>query len=158
MLFLPEVGDTIWVEFAAGEVSRPIWTGAFWGAPESAGGPDDLGTATGAEVPEADGPAGPGKGVLRTAAGHRIVLDDDGGVVIFAHGNDKAQVKLTSSGEVIVTADKIKLGASASEPLVLGTAFLQFFNTHTHPTGVGPSGPPVQPMTTGQLSQKTTTE
>jgi hypothetical protein len=38
---------------------------------------------------------------------------------------------------------------------VLGDAFLQLFNSHTHGTGVGPSGPPVQPMASGQhLSTK----
>jgi hypothetical protein len=35
---------------------------------------------------------------------------------------------------------------------------MQFFNAHVHPTGVGPSGPPTQPMSTSQLSQKVTTE
>jgi uncharacterized protein involved in type VI secretion and phage assembly len=159
MFFLPLVGDTIWLEFAAGDVSRPIWTGAFWGAPDTTGQQDDLGTETGSEAPESDGtPAGPGLSVLRTKSGHRIVCDDDGGVLIFANGGDKAQIKLTREGEVIVTAEKIKLGASASEALVLGDSFQQFFNTHTHPTGVGPSGPPIQPMLPTLLSTKNTTE
>lgn len=160
LLFLPEVGDTVWVEFAAGDISRPIWSGAFWGAPESAGQQNDLGTATGSEVPTSEGTkAGPGLSVLRTAAGHRIVMDDDGGVVIVANGNDKAEIRLTQAGEVIVKAQKIKLASDgATEPLVLGNTFLQYFNTHTHPTGVGPSGPPTPPMTPGQLSTKVTTE
>ena len=51
MLFLPQVGDTVWIEFAGGDVSRPIWVGTFWGAPDSTGGADDLGTETGAEAP-----------------------------------------------------------------------------------------------------------
>ncbi|MEG4643955.1 phage baseplate assembly protein V, partial [Paracoccus sp. APAP_BH8] len=41
---LPEVGDTVWIEFEAGDPMRPIWAGTFWGAPESSGGQDDLGT------------------------------------------------------------------------------------------------------------------
>ena len=28
---LPEVGTGVWVEFEAGDVSFPIWTGCFWG-------------------------------------------------------------------------------------------------------------------------------
>jgi hypothetical protein len=159
MLFLPEVGDTVWIEFAAGDVSRPIWTGGFWGSPESAGQQDDLGEATGTEAPTSEGStAGPGISILRTSAGHRLVFDDDGGIVIIANGSDKAQVKLTKQGDVIVTASKIQLGDSASEPLVLGNAFMQFFNMHTHPTGVGPSGPPAQPMLTSHVSQKSFTE
>jgi hypothetical protein len=36
---------------------------------------------------------------------------------------------------------------------------MQLFNTHTHPTGVGPSGPPVQPMVAGShVSTKHKTE
>lgn len=160
VLFLPEVGDTVWMEFAAGDIERPIWSGAFWGAPESVGQQDDLGTATGSELPTSEGTkAGPGLSVLRTAAGHRIVMDDDGGIVILANGNDQAEIRLTKSGEVVVKAQKITLGSDrASEPLVLGNAFMQYFNSHTHPTGVGPSGPPTPPMTPGQLSTKGFTE
>jgi hypothetical protein len=159
-LFLPQTGDTVWIEFAAGDISRPIWSGAFWGAPESAGQQDDLGEKTGSEVPTSENTkAGPGLSVLRTKAGHRIVMDDDGGIVILANGNDQAEIRLNKQGEVIVKAQKIKLGSdSATEPLVLGNSFLQYFNTHTHPTGVGPSGPPAAPMTPGQLSQKGFTE
>jgi hypothetical protein len=159
LLFLPQPGDTIWIEFAAGDITRPIWSGAFWGAPESAGQQDDLGSETGTEVPTSDGkPAGPGHLVLRTGAGHRIVFDDDGQLVIIANGNDKTQIRLTQGGEVIVTAEKIQLGDSAREPLVLGDAFKLLFNTHTHPTGVGPSGPPAQQMAPSHVSSKTFTE
>jgi hypothetical protein len=160
LLFMPLVGDTVWVEFAAGDISRPIWSGAFWGAAESAGQQNDLATDTGSEVPTSEGTkAGPGVSILRTKAGHRIVMDDDGGIVIFANGNDKAEVRLTQSGDVVIKAQKIKLGSdAATEPLVLGNTFLQYFNTHTHPTGVGPSGPPTPPMTPAQLSTKVTTE
>ena len=52
--FLPEVGDTVWIEFAEGDPSRPIWVGCFWGAPGTSGQSDDLGTATGSEVPTAE--------------------------------------------------------------------------------------------------------
>jgi len=158
-LFLPEVGDTVWIEFAGGSVSFPIWSGTFWGAPTSSGGADDLGEATGSEAPTSDGKkAGPGHLVLRSKAGHRVVFDDDGEIVIVANGNDQAEIRLTKEGEVVVTATKVKLGASASEPVVLGNVFKDFFNQHTHPTGVGPSGPPTQPMTPVQMSSLSFTE
>jgi uncharacterized protein involved in type VI secretion and phage assembly len=159
LLAVPEVGDTIWIEFAGGDPSRPIWSGAFWGAPESTGGQDDLGQETGSEVPtHEDSPAGPGRLILRTRAGHRICLDDDGEIAIFANGNDKTEVRLTQNGEVIIKAETIKLGEGASEPLVLGNAFKELFNQHTHPTGVGPSGPPTQPMASNHLSSVSSTE
>ncbi|MFO7561129.1 MAG: phage baseplate assembly protein V [Enhygromyxa sp.] len=30
MLFLPEVGTQVWLEFEAGDPSVPIWSGCFW--------------------------------------------------------------------------------------------------------------------------------
>ncbi len=160
MLFLPQVGDTVWVEFAGGDVSRPIWAGTFWGAPDSTGGADDLGTETGAETPTGDGgkEASDTLSVLKTKSGHELTLDDDGEVILLANGNGKSSIRFEQDGTVIVTAEKIKLGASASEKVVLGDTFMQFFNQHVHPTGVGPSGPPTQPMSSSQLSQKVTTE
>jgi uncharacterized protein involved in type VI secretion and phage assembly len=155
MLFVPEVGDSVWFEFAGGEPSRPIWVGAFWGAPSG-----ESVSADSTEVPtNEDAKAGPKLGVLKTKAGHRIVFDDDGGVIVLAHGGDKAEVRITKSGEVIIKAEKVKLGAEgASQAVVLGNDFMQFFNTHTHPTGVGPSGPPAQPMQSAHLSKKSFTE
>ncbi len=143
MYALPEVGDTIWLEFAAGDPSRPIWTGCFWGAPSSGGQQDDLAQESGAELPSE---AKPGQLVIKTKAGHLVHIDDDGGTIVIATAQGKARITLDDAGEVLVEADTIKLGSDASESLVLGDAFLQFFNQHTHPTGVGPSGPPTQPM------------
>ena len=155
---MPDVGDTVWIEFEAGDPMRPIWAGTFWGAPESGGGEDDLAKKAGAETPEGpDGPPKPGHHVLRTTAGHLISLDDEGGVIVIAEASG-AEVRITGDGEVIVTADKIKLGANAEEALVLGDAFKTLFNSHTHPTGVGPSGPPTQQMSGSQLSQVSKTE
>jgi uncharacterized protein involved in type VI secretion and phage assembly len=160
MLFLPQVGDTVWVEFAGGDVSRPIWAGTFWGAPDSTGGADDLGSETGAETPTGDGgkEASDTLSVLKTKSGHELTLDDDGEVILLANGNGKSSIRFEQDGTVTVTAEKIKLGASASEKVVLGDTFMQFFNQHVHPTGVGPSGPPTQSMSSSQLSQKVTTE
>jgi uncharacterized protein involved in type VI secretion and phage assembly len=160
LLFLPEVGDTVWVEFAGGDLSRPIWAGCFWGAPESSGGADDLAQETGAEIPTSeDAPASPALKVLKTKAGHELVFDEDGEVVLLANGNGKASIRFGQDGEVSISAEKIKLCAGASEKVVLGDAFLELFNQHTHPTGVGPSGPPTQPMSaSSHLSAKVTTE
>jgi hypothetical protein len=67
------------------------------------------------------------------------------------------EIRMEKSGgkqKVIVNSKNIELGEGAAEKLVLGNTFLQFFNAHTHPTGVGPSGVPVQPMVDAQhLSQ-----
>lgn len=160
MLFLPQTGDTVWIEFAAGDVSRPIWVGTFWGAPDSTGGADDLGSETGPEAPTGDGgkAASATLGVLKTKSGHELVFDDDGEVVLLANGNGKTSIRFTQDGGVVITADTIKLGAGAQEKVVLGDTFMQLFNQHVHPTGVGPSGPPTPPMSPSHLSTKVTTE
>ncbi|GAA1552955.1 hypothetical protein GCM10009789_03120 [Kribbella sancticallisti] len=159
LLFLPSVGATVWMEFAAGDISQPIWSGCFYGAPTSTGGADDLGSATGPETPQSDGQdPSPTRWVLRTAGGHELTFDDDGEVVLLKNGNGKTSVRFEQDGTVVVSADTIKLGASAAEKVVLGDTFMTFFNAHTHPTGVGPSGPPVTAMSSSQLSAKVTTE
>ncbi|MGH2942823.1 MAG: phage baseplate assembly protein V [Solirubrobacteraceae bacterium] len=160
MLFLPQVGDTVWIEFAGGDVSRPIWVGTFWGAPDSSGGADDLGSETGAEAPtgEDDAPASATLGVLKTTSGHMLVFDDDGHVVLLANGDGKTSIRFDADGSVVIAADSIKLGKDAQEKVVLGDTFTKLFNSHTHPTGVGPSGPPTQPLTSSHLSTKVTTE
>jgi hypothetical protein len=48
----------------------------------------------------------------------------------------------------------VNIGKGANQSAILGEMFMTFFNTHIHPTGVGPSGPPVVPMSPAQLSTK----
>jgi uncharacterized protein involved in type VI secretion and phage assembly len=160
MLFLPQVGDTVWIEFAGGDVSRPIWVGTFWGAPESTGGADDLGSETGPEAPTGDDgkDASDKLSVLKTKSGHELTLDDDGEVVLLANGNGKSSIRFEKDGGVVIKAETIKLCASAGEKVVLGDTFMQLFNQHTHPTGVGPSGPPTPLMSSSHLSAKVKTE
>lgn len=157
---VPEVRDTVWIEFAGGDTSRPIWSGAFWGAPSSTGADGDLGTQIGNEVPVSSGSTrgGPGRLVLRTKSGHRLYADDSSGVIAIVAGDDRAEVRIDAQGTITIKAGTIKLGASAGEKLVLGDSFMRLFNQHTHPTGVGPSGPPANPMTPSHLSSVSSTE
>jgi hypothetical protein len=45
---------------------------------------------------------------------------------------------------------RIDLGEGATERVVLGDAFMALFNSHQHPTSMGPSGTPIQQMTAAQ--------
>jgi len=98
---IPEPGSGVWIEFEEGDLSKPIWTGAWWGAPAS----DDLGTPDSTArkpIPEAEQspPLGatdwsppsrtpetpqheyprqsptPQVRILKSASGHHVVLDD----------------------------------------------------------------------------------
>lgn len=71
----------------------------------------------------------------------RIFLDDDG------------MISIESDVKVNVNAPEILLGESASEQIIKGNTFQSIFNAHTHGTGVGPSTPPIQPLTGTELSK-----
>jgi uncharacterized protein involved in type VI secretion and phage assembly len=94
---MPPLGAGVWIEFEAGDVSRPIWSGCWWGENQ---------------LPNQ---ATPTIKVLKTAAGHTITLDDtDGGEkveITDAHG---ATIVLDQSGvEISKSGQKIKLTQSS---------------------------------------------
>ena len=77
--FLPEQGSGVWIEFEGGDVSYPIWTGCYWRQGEI---PSD---------------ATPTVKTIVTAAGHKILLDDDGGTITITDANQN-KITLDSSG------------------------------------------------------------
>ncbi|HEY3040674.1 MAG TPA: phage baseplate assembly protein V [Pyrinomonadaceae bacterium] len=88
LVLIPEVNDGVWIEFEAGDISRPIWTGFWWASDEL----DDVSkTKTRA---------------LITTEGHRLVLDDD-----------KSEIRLLHSkgAELKMTADDITLKIGGTE-------------------------------------------
>jgi len=59
------------------------------------------------------------------------------------------EIRMEKSGgkqKVIVNSSNIELGEAAVEKLIKGNTFLTLFNSHTHPTPVGPSGTPIPTM------------
>jgi uncharacterized protein involved in type VI secretion and phage assembly len=146
-VFRPEVGDEVLVMFEHGDMRFPYVLGAVWN------GKDAMPSERKSDSDNA-------VRLIKSRSGHLIVFDDSAGsekVTI----TDKAgnSIEMSSAGLVVKSAN-IKLGSDgASQALVLGTAFMDLFNNHTHPTGVGPSGPPVQPMMSGNhVSSKHMTE
>ncbi|MFT3770703.1 MAG: phage baseplate assembly protein V [Minicystis sp.] len=77
--FLPEVGSGVWIEFEEGDINHPIWSGCYW---------------RDGELPAE---AAPAKKVLRTKAGHQIVIDDDGRSITITDPSENT-VTLDSSG------------------------------------------------------------
>jgi uncharacterized protein involved in type VI secretion and phage assembly len=146
-VFRPEVDDEVLVIFEQGDMRFPYIIGALWNGQDAM--PSERGQDSGNDIR-----------LIKSRSGHTIVLDDTSGsekvTVTDKNGNI---IELSSEG-VLIKSDAIKLGSSgASEGLVLGDAFMQLFNQHTHATGVGPSSPPTQPMSKGQhVSNKHKTE
>jgi uncharacterized protein involved in type VI secretion and phage assembly len=68
-----------------------------------------------------------------------------------------SQITISKSGVVINGSASIQLGSGAAEALIKGTTFLTLFNTHMHPTAMGPSGPPMIPLNPTVLSMKVKT-
>jgi len=91
----PEVDDGVWIEFEAGDISRPIWTGFWW----------------------ADGEMPEPKGILTrafiTTAGHKLILDDDAGEVTLLH-SDGAQITMTGS-DITIEIGQASITLSDSE-------------------------------------------
>ncbi|MGJ4951510.1 phage baseplate assembly protein V [Bradyrhizobium sp. HKCCYLS20291] len=146
-VFRPDVDDEVLVVFDHGDMRFPYVLGAVWN------GKDAMPKERGSDKDNA-------VRMIKSRSGHQILFDDTAGAekvtVIDKSGNS---IEMSSTG-VVVKASSIKIGSSAaSEAMVLGNALMQLFNSHTHPTGVGPSGPPVQPMMAGNhVSTKHKTE
>ncbi len=95
LVLLPEVGDGVWIEFEAGDISRPIWVGAWFADGDR---PD---------------PSTDKARVLATSAGHKLVLDDDANKVQLLHADgaeltmetDQITLKLGSCQIVISQTD-----------------------------------------------------
>ncbi len=103
-VFIPEVQDGVWIEFEAGDPSRPIWTGGWWASGEL---PDPGDTKVRAIV---------------TTPGHKLVLDDDGKEIQLLHSGG-ALMKMTDDditltigqSEVLMKSDEITLKIGVAE-------------------------------------------
>ena len=146
-VFRPEIEDEVLVVFEHGDMRRPYVIGALWNGSDAI--PEERGADADNNIR-----------LIKSRSGHTIIFDDSDGEEVITindiHGNT---VELNSDG-VVIRSDAIKIGSvDSSEGLVLGDAFLELFNQHTHPTGVGPSGPPTQQMASGDhVSTNHTTE
>jgi uncharacterized protein involved in type VI secretion and phage assembly len=94
LYLLPEVKDGVWIEFEAGDISRPLWTGGWFGS---------------SEIPA---PGSAKARVLVTTGGHKLVMDDE-----------NHQLRLLHSGgaELTMTDNEITLKISSTQ-IVLSAA------------------------------------
>ncbi len=146
---VPDIGAGVWIEFEAGNLSYPIWSGTWYSS---------------GSIPES---AKPAQKVLKTLSGHKLILDDDAGTLEITDSNGNS-IKMDSSvitiaagdaTKIVIDAQQIELVDGASHALVFGDDLLQYLNqivqtfqTHMHPgeTALGlpvSPAPPVPPMT-----------
>ena len=105
LVFLPEEGAGVWIEFEGGDVSQPIWTGCYLRAGEA---PDD---------------AAPSVKVIVTKANHRIVLNDESETIEIRddHDNivtlDSDGIRLDRGKSVVVNDSKVDINSGGLEVL-----------------------------------------
>jgi hypothetical protein len=99
------------------------------------------------------------KGLVMALGDAKVQLDTQNGGelrIVIKMGDDEIRME---QNKVIVKSEHIELGEGAVEKLVKGSTFLNYFNSHTHQTGVGPSGVPIVLMTDAEhLSQVSKTK
>jgi hypothetical protein len=166
---IPEPGTRVWMEFEAGDIERPIWSGCWWSQGQL---PADRGGQSGA----------PALKIIRSEKGLMLTLDDSSQTITIsdARGSNLMEMEVTtgvitikSAGKAIVEAPQIELAANAAHPLVCGDSLLQYlnqvvalFNSHLHPGQLAagfipvtpaPPVPPLPPATPSLLSAKVKT-
>ena len=149
------VGAGVWIEFEAGDVDRPIWSGCFWG------------TAEAPMAPPASPPL-PTTKIWRSETGLSAVIDDVMQTITITDATGQNKVEVNALGQVtvkglariVVDGPLIQVGSqAAARPAVLGDQLMTYlaqivtmFNTHMHPGelagGILPvtPAPPVPPM------------
>jgi hypothetical protein len=146
---IPPIGAGVWIEFEAGDVSRPIWTGAWW--------------ATG-EVPmdEKGIPAqAPTTKIFRTEFGLLMAYDDLAQTITISDALGlnlmtvkvlEGTIQIKSAVRVVLEAPLIQHGQGAFHPAVFGDQLLAYlnqlvamFNSHVHPGELAGGFIPVTP-------------
>lgn len=91
-VMLPKVGSGVWIEFEAGQLDNPIWSGAWWASGER---PD---------------PQGAGIRVIVSEKGHKVVIDDESDELKLVHGGGP-EIKMTAS-EIVLTCGACEIRIS----------------------------------------------
>jgi hypothetical protein len=146
---VPAVDSGVWIEFEAGDPSRPIWSGGWWAEGQT---PQD----------NEGSPAAPSLKILRSEQGLMVTLDDDNQTIKVSDesGGNLVQIQvqqgellIQGTGKVVVQAPQIELVRRASHPLVFGDELMSYLGqlvgalqSHTHPGEMAAGVFPVTPM------------
>jgi hypothetical protein len=110
LVLIPEAGDGVWIEFEAGNIAVPIWTGCWWR--------------------DGDNPAqSPKARLLATSAGHEVLIDEDADQILLKH---------PGGAEISMTADAISLKLGTCE-LKITTSEINLNNGMVKVTTAGAS-------------------
>lgn len=101
-----------------------------------------------------------GELVIKDSNGNQVTMSSAGTTAEDSNGN---KIEMAASGisvegqKIVINGNQVTLAGEGGEPIIKGQSFLSLFMTHVHPTGVGPSGPPVPQGEMSTLSSKVLT-
>ena len=102
--FLPEVGSGVWIAFEGGDVSYPVWVGAYW---------------RGSELPS---DVKPDVKVIVTSSSLELKLDDGASSITLQDSNgntvtlDSSGITLANGGQqVVVSSSSVSVNSGALE-------------------------------------------
>jgi hypothetical protein len=96
--------------------------------------------------------------VLNAKEGNVMVVESNGNTISLKDDSivlrNKGQATIEMKGGVVqiagdtilLRASSVVLGEGATDPTIMGKGFMALWASHTHPTALGPSGPPVPPV------------
>jgi len=145
---VPPVGAGVWIEFEAGDPSRPIWTGTWWGSGDV---PTNEQGSTAQQTTK----------IWRSEFGLMLVLDDaaqtitlsdSAGTNLLTITSLEGTIEVKSAARVVLEAPLIQHGENAQHPAVFGDQLLTYlnqlvtmFNVHMHPGELAGGMLPVTP-------------
>ncbi|HUH98333.1 MAG TPA: phage baseplate assembly protein V [Anaerolineales bacterium] len=166
---IPETDDVVWVEFEAGDPSRPIWVGSWYGDGDLPNDPSGSQATTQTKIFKSQS----GLIIDLDDSATEIKISDSSGSNLLDIQVNAGKIVVKATTNVTVDAPLINLVDSSTHPLVFGDDLLQYlnqlvqmFNTHMHPgelaVGVlpvtpAPPVPPFPPATPSLLSTKVMT-
>ena len=160
---VPAVGAGVWIEFEAGDVDLPIWSGCWWAMGEL-------------PITEKGAIVEPETKILRSDTGLMVALDDSSNTITISDATGlnimtievAGTIKIQALAQVVLEAPRILLGEGATHPQVFGDLLLSYlnqlvamFNSHVHPGEMAagfipvtpaPPVPPFPPATPSLLS------
>lgn len=87
---VPPIGSGVWIEFEAGDVSRPVWSGCWWA--------DN-------EVPNQ---VTPDIKVIKTTSGHTITMDD-------TPGSEKVEILEKNGAKIVMDKQGIEVSKGSQK-------------------------------------------
>jgi phage baseplate assembly protein gpV len=94
MVMLPAVGSGVWIEFEAGRLDNPLWSGAWW---------------AGGQRPD---PQGAKVRVIVSENGHIVVLDDENDELKLVHGSPGGPSITLSGSEIVLSCGACEIKIS----------------------------------------------